>query len=290
MSYPDIVANVKHVERPLPELDHLHIRLYTASNLTISQRWNAEDVCSPYWRFYVNSSSGASVVINNHYYPLIPHRIHFVPAWVRWACHNTQSIEHLYSHFDVIGIPGIVVRECFPGPVTLPADPVLEANAEALRPLLSKPHHLHNSPYLICRVKSVLFSAISSLFASLPPNKLQRISLHAKGDNPIATTLRYIDDHLDSDLHNAILASLAEFSEDHFVRLFRKQVGQTPAQYVLERRLSVAAERLVFTNDSIDRIALGCGFPDRFYFSRMFRRRMGLPPAAYRKTSHQQIR
>ena len=65
----------------------------------------------------------------------------------------------------------------------------------------------------------------------------------------------------------------------------RLQIGQTPAQYVLERRITFAAERLSFSEDSIERIAEVCGFPDRFYFSRMFVRRMGQPPAAYRRTS-----
>jgi AraC-like DNA-binding protein len=170
---------------------------------------------------------------------------------------------------------------------------VVDQDEEALRPSLTTAKgevkkNLWGSPHLICQVKSVLFAALSRLFAGLPKEQNQRISLHAQGNNPAAITLRYIDEHLDSDLSNGILASIAEFSEDHFVRLFRKHVGQTPAQYVLERRLAVATERLVFTNDSIDRIASACGFPDRFYFSRMFRRRMGLPPAAYRKTSHQQ--
>ena len=55
---------MKHVETPRSEVDHLHIRLYVATNQFIDQTWAAEDVCSPYWRFYVNSRSGASVVMS----------------------------------------------------------------------------------------------------------------------------------------------------------------------------------------------------------------------------------
>lgn len=279
---------MKHVEGKLAELDHLHIRMYSGRNVFIDQRWSAEDVCSPYWRFYVNSGSGASAMIDGEAYELAPHRVHFIPAWVRWTCHNTQRIEHLFAHFDIIGIPGIVVRQIFPGPITLAQDPWLEASCEALRPLVSAPKKLFASPIITCQFKAVIFAALSRLFAQLPGEQAQRITHHAQGDHPVAGSLRYIDEHLDSDLNNQKLAHAAGFSEDHFVRLFRKHVGQTPAQYVLERRIATAAERLVFSSDGIDRIADACGFPDRFYFSRMFRRRMGLPPAAYRKTSHQQ--
>ncbi|MBA3697778.1 MAG: helix-turn-helix transcriptional regulator [Planctomycetes bacterium] len=278
---------MKHVERTQPELDHLHIRLYQAVNLTIDHTWNSEDVCSPYWRFYVNSRAGASVVMADRTYPLAAHRIHFVPAWVRWTCHNTRPIDHLFAHFDLVGLPGVAVRTCFPGPITLPEDRELEAQCEALRPLVGKGSD-RTQPQVTCMMKSAIFRALSSLFAHLGPEQRQRIAQHTASDNPVAAALSYIDEHLSDDLPNALLAKRCGFSVDHFVRLFRARLNQTPAQYVLERRLNRAAERLVFGNDSIDLIASECGFPDRFYFTRMFRRRMGLPPAAYRRTSHQQ--
>ncbi len=277
---------MKHVERPLPELDHLHLRLYMARNVTIDQSWNAEDVCSPYWRFYVNSRAGASVVMADHTYPLAAHRVHFVPAWVRWTCHNTRPIEHLFAHFDLVGLPGSAVRACFPGPVTLMADAALEAQCEALRPLVKGNNRTR--PEVTCLVKSAIFRALSALFTQLSDDTRQRLAQHTASDNPVAPALAYIDEHLGDELPNAVLAKRCGFSIDHFVRRFRAQLNQTPAQYVLERRLNRAAEQLVFSDDGIDDIAADCGFPDRFYFTRMFRRRMGLPPAAYRRTSHQQ--
>jgi AraC-like DNA-binding protein len=94
--------------------------------------------------------------------------------------------------------------------------------------------------------------------------------------------LQYIDRHLAHDLSNATLARVCGVSEDHFIRVFRRNVGQTPAQYTLDRRVTAAAHRLVFSDDKIDAIAHAAGFRDRFYFTRVFARRMGLPPAAYR--------
>jgi AraC-like DNA-binding protein len=276
---------MKHVEKPLREVDHLHIRLFIAANVTIDQSWDAEDVCSTYWRFYVNSHHGASALVaGGEVYPLTARRIHFIPAWVRWSCRNTQRIEHLYAHFDLLGLPGAVVRSCFPGPVTLPADERLERNCESLRLLLGDGNGASDTA-TACEVKAVLFCCLARLMSGLASERAAHLVHFAHGHNPVAQSLHFIDEHLSAPLTNHLLARQCGFAESHFARLFRLHIGQTPAQYVLERRIASSAERLSFSDDSIERIAEICGFPDRFYFSRMFARRMGQPPAAYRRTS-----
>jgi AraC-like DNA-binding protein len=275
---------MKHIEHPTLEIDHLHVRLYVVASLTIDHTWNAEDVCSPYWRFYVNSRPGASVVMADRTYPLAAHRIHFVPAWVHWTCHNTKPIDHLFAHFDLLGLPGPVVRSCFSEPITLPEDRELEALCESLRPQVRKGCDSQN-PTITCLTKAAIFLSLSKAIAGLNRERAQRLVQHTRGNNAVSEALRHIDENLGDELPNELLAQKCKFGVDHFVRLFRHHVGQTPAQYVLERRIVTAAERLVFSDDSIESIAEDCGFPDRFYFTRVFRRRMGSPPATYRKTS-----
>lgn len=57
----------------------------------------------------------------------------------------------------------------------------------------------------------------------------------------------------------------------------------TPARYVVERRIAAATQELVFTQDSIERVAARLGFANRYHLTRVFTRRMGIPPAAYRR-------
>lgn len=82
---------------------------------------------------------------------------------------------------------------------------------------------------------------------------------------------------------NRELAELCRMSEDHFVRCFKGAVGLTPGQYCLGRRLDVAAEWLVQSEQRIDEIAERAGFTDRFHFSRTFKSRLGVTPAEYRR-------
>ena len=95
--------------------------------------------------------------------------------------------------------------------------------------------------------------------------------------------IEYIEDHPEEPLGNRLLAGLCSMSEAYFIRQFRALAGQSPGRYVLERRITLAEQRLLFTAASIDQIAEGLGFGNRFYFSRMFTRQVGISPAAYRK-------
>ena len=104
-------------------------------------------------------------------------------------------------------------------------------------------------------------------------------------DAAIGPALRFIEANLGRSMRVDGLARLCGYAQDHFTRIFRREVGQTPGQYILERRVAVAAQKLVLGDATIETIAEECGFPDRFYFSRVFARRMGVPPGNYRKAN-----
>ncbi len=269
------------VMNPLSRDDTLHCRVLAIDHITIDRGWDARDVCSPYWRFYSNSRDGAEVIlVGGERYPLRARQVHFIPAWVRFSCRNTVPIEHLFAHVELVDLPGSVVREVFPRPASIPLDPALRTAADRLIDRLRDPALAAVS--LACHVKSLVYEALGRLFAALPPDRIQRCLDLGHRDNVVAPALRIIDDRFHESLSNAELAGACHLSEDHFIRRFRAVAGQTPAQYVQERRVAAAAQRLQFTDEPIEAIAEACGFGDRFYFSRVFRRHLGQPPAAYR--------
>ena len=95
----------------------------------------------------------------------------------------------------------------------------------------------------------------------------------------------HIDRHLGAPLALADLAALAGLSRYHFLRLFRNVIGTTPYRYILARRMARAGEMLHTTDMPVLDIALDCGFSDLSEFTRRFRARFGLPPAAYRRSA-----
>ena len=81
----------------------------------------------------------------------------------------------------------------------------------------------------------------------------------------------------------AQLASVACLSPNHLLRTFRQAFGQTPHQYLVERRLARARELLATADISVTDICLEVGFESMGSFSHLFRKRFGVAPSEYRQ-------
>ena len=95
--------------------------------------------------------------------------------------------------------------------------------------------------------------------------------------------IEYIREHLDHNISVDELAQHINLSNDHFTRLFKQLIGQTPIKYIIHQRVSRACELLCDSELNMDDIAERCGFPNRRYLSRRFTEVLGMPPSHYRK-------
>jgi AraC family transcriptional regulator len=99
----------------------------------------------------------------------------------------------------------------------------------------------------------------------------------------ISRVLRYIEEHADQPLDLAQLAAQAFVSKYHFLRIFRRMVGVTPYQFLLDLRLRRAAVKLCTTSMPIAGIAFEVGFGDLSTFNAQFRDVFGASPSAFRR-------
>jgi transcriptional regulator GlxA family with amidase domain len=78
------------------------------------------------------------------------------------------------------------------------------------------------------------------------------------------------------------LADRAAVSERHLVRMFRVQVGMTPARFVERARLEAAKVLLATGDNSQEAVARRAGFGSADTMRRTFRRALGVSPSTYR--------
>jgi AraC family transcriptional regulator len=96
------------------------------------------------------------------------------------------------------------------------------------------------------------------------------------------SVLRRIESDLAAPLAVADLAAVAHVSPFHFARLFRASTGESPHQYLLQRRVDRARELLLGSALPLPEVATRCGFADQSHLTRHLRRRLGTTPGALR--------
>lgn len=102
--------------------------------------------------------------------------------------------------------------------------------------------------------------------------------------NPLINDiLNFIDDNLFGDIKIKKLAELFHYNEKYIGRIFKKEMGFSITQYVLNRRIDSAVSEIKSSNDSIISISTKNGFENVTYFNRKFKEKFGISPSEYRK-------
>ncbi len=98
----------------------------------------------------------------------------------------------------------------------------------------------------------------------------------------IIATRRYINEHYDTDLNLEVLSRELLVSKYHLLRLFKRYYGQTPQQYLSQRRIEKAKEHLR-AGMSVTEVCFAVGFKSLGSFSSLFKRKTGASPVEYQK-------
>jgi AraC-like DNA-binding protein len=101
--------------------------------------------------------------------------------------------------------------------------------------------------------------------------------------NSAKRVLEYAEANLGRGVTLRELAGIAQLSTHHFVRMFKKTLGVTPYQYLLERRVERAKDLLRAKRASLAEVALSSGFGNQSHFTSAFHRAVGATPAEFQR-------
>jgi AraC-like DNA-binding protein len=203
--------------------------------------------------------------------PGVPHKIDNL-----WQGTNLSR----WSHFNIFTMGSVDLMTLVDTPQVLTgkiAEKIGNLNEEmAILFSLEKPEfrHLMQRQMLGFQLMDIVFSA------SRANVQAQRLLPYMERLSPVLT---YMHDNMLNPMTREELANLVNLSPTRFYALFKEAVGVSPTDYIQNVRMQQAQRLLLNSGVSVHDIARSCGYPNAFYFSRLFKRRFGISPLQYRK-------
>lgn len=104
------------------------------------------------------------------------------------------------------------------------------------------------------------------------------------GINPTNKAILFMQSNLSKSITLDNIAQAANLSTSFCSRKFKQDTGYAPIEYFNHLRIQKACQLLHFSDLRINEVASQLGIDDPFYFSRLFKKQMGVSPAEYRKS------
>lgn len=279
------------------QVEQMHPLVLNVGLAVHNADWNWKNVNSPFTRLYYVTEGSAQIELPDGIYTLSPKHMYFIPAFTIHTNICKSNFVHYYLHIYEDHYSDNDWLDHWKFPVEIEAtdlDLALFKRLCEINPHMtlqkSDPTTYDNNPTLMqnliknrqrafCdKVKSrgIVFQLLSRFFK-------QGQSKIEMEDNRIAKTVLYIRKHLNEAIELEKLAEISCLSKDHFIRLFKKELGTTPLQYINQKKIEKAQLLLITEELAVKEIAFQLAFDDYSYFNRLFKKTTGVTPQEYRR-------
>lgn len=278
-------------------VEQLHLLTLNVGLAVHHADWNWQDVSSPFARIYYVVEGEAQLIMPDGVHVLTHGHMYFIPPYTIHSYRCDAHFVHYYLHVyeDVPAYSGFLEdwiypveieagelerllfeRLCLLNPhMVLPqSDPQSYDNNFVLEQNITK--NRQRSLYNKVESRGIIFQ----LFARFLYGAV-------KGHNRIDERIRQCVVEIRRNIFHSIslnqMAKTINLSKDHFIRLFRKEMGCTPQQYINQKKVEQAQLMLLVDDVPIKTLAYQLGYEDPSYFSRLFHQRVGCTPVQYRQ-------
>lgn len=279
------------------QVEQMHPLVLNVGLAVHNADWNWKNVNSPFTRLYYVTEGSAQIELPDGIYTLSPKHMYFIPAFTIHTNICKSNFVHYYLHIYEDHYSDNDWLDHWKFPVEIEAtdlDLALFKRLCEINPHMtlqkSDPTTYDNNPTLMQNLiknrqrafcdkvesRGIVFQLLSRFFK-------QGQSKIEMEDNRIAKTVLYIHKHLNEAIELEKLAEISCLSKDHFIRLFKKELGTTPLQYINQKKIEKAQLLLITEELAVKEIAFQLAFDDYSYFNRLFKKTTGVTPQEYRR-------
>lgn len=276
--------------------DSLNLLLLNVGLATHNADWNWKDISSPFTRIYYVAEGNASLLLPDGVQELKKDHLYLIPAFTVHSYQCNAHFSHYYIHLyeDTRTKTSFFEEWDFPVEVSanhLDLDLVMrlcEINP-AMKLKQSNPNTYDNNPTLIQNIiknkQRALFERIESrgityqLFSRFLKDAKPKIEVT---DDRIQKVMTFIRKSIYEKMTISQLSGICNLSDDHLIKLFKKETGSTPLQYINHKKIEKAQLILAFNDMPIKNVAYALSFENHSYFNRLFKATTGMTPQEYR--------
>lgn len=279
------------------QVEQMHPLVLNVGLAVHNADWNWKNVNSPFTRLYYVTEGSAQIELPDGIYTLSPKHMYFIPAFTIHTNICKSNFVHYYLHIYEDHYSDNDWLDHWKFPVEIEAtdlDLALFKRLCEINPHMtlqkSDPTTYDNNPTLMQNLiknrqrafcdkvesRGIVFQLLSRFF------KQGQSKIEMK-DNRIAKTVLYIRKHLNEAIELEKLAEISCLSKDHFIRLFKKELGTTPLQYINQKKIEKSQFLLITEEIAVKEIAFQLAFEDYSYFNRLFKKITGVTPQEYRR-------
>ena len=258
--------------------------------------WNWQNIASPFTRRYLVTQGEAKLHIGTETVNLRQNHLYIIPAHTihSYECHGPSTHYYLHIYEGFKNETAIFDRYIFPTEVeadeidSLLFSSMCAEHPEARLPE-SDPRSYDNTKTFTGYVKRYnnmdlwqkmrLRSAILMLFSHFMKEAQARMWTQ---DERLIRVLDYINTHIYEDININDLADTACISNPYLIRLFHRNFGISPLQFVNRKKIEKAQIMLLTEDTIIKEMAYNLGFKDHSYFIRLFKKVTGQTPMEFR--------
>lgn len=279
------------------EIDNMELSLLNIGYAHHNADWNFGPICGAVSRIYWATEGVAYVTFNGERHTITPGHIYLIPAFVSHYENCDGIFEHYYVHVADTSQNILRLYERYKPPFELPADDDTKSIILKLMELCPQMNLLRPKPDTY--ETSSCFLVYSQRFNSLPTGVRMQIKglllillsrFFVEGgertnvnDERIAKIQWTIEMNLKDTPSISQLASSVSLCKDRFIRLFHKETGQTPTDYITRKKILRAQILLAVKNMSVKQVALELGYTNISYFGRVFHKITGLSPMDFKR-------
>lgn len=264
--------------------------------------WNWKNVSSPFARLYYVTEGSAKIILPDHTVSLRKGYMYFIPAFTSHSYECTSSFTHYYAHI----YEDPQAKYLFLEDWVLPE----EIQGDALELSIFQELYSLNPTMKLSKSDPSTYDNSSTLASNLLKNKQRPLynkmisrgiiyqllapffkTAHLKStvtDDRVKRAITYIRNHISDELCIDKVAETLCVSKNYFIRIFKKETGTTPANFIIQHKIE-KAQLLLITNDlPVKQTSYLVGFEDFSYFNRVFKKITGMTPNEYRREAKSQ--